>query len=650
MSTRWLDIITPNLVAWSLQIALVALAAAAWPLIFRMKAARARLWFWQILLGICLVLPLVQPWVKPSTILSSVTFTTGPLRVAPTQTHAGFHISWPGVVVIVLCAGIVLRLSWLALGLVRLRSYRKNAAPFASSTSFEDLRRSIAPEAEILLSSQVSSPVTFGVWNPVVLLPERVDNLDAGHCRSIICHELIHIRRRDWAVAIVEELVRTAVWFHPAVWWMLGRIQLSREQVVDEAVIEHTGDRSRYLDALLAIASFRLRADLAPAPLFLKKRHLRQRVESIVSGVQMTKRTLLVPLAAALATLPVVIGIAAWQFPLRAAPQEAVDDNGVEIQAGAVKVLHRTGIAFPDSAHARHLSGTVVVNVSVDENGEVTGAHAISGPDEFRKAVVQSILNWHFSMDGGTPRTFDVAVKFNDGQATDQAPANPSLFPPNAEDASRTIDSISLTMLPAGLREKVTQSGLLHTGDAVTRDKIKTLEASLRNIDDHLRIIGVIQNDKVHVMVQLANPTVAPRKGTRVNAAGVSGGALTLSPAAAAGNATVTVSSSQAIRVGGNVQAANLIRQIKPAYPPMAKQARIQGTVRFNTTIGADGFVKNLVVDSGHPMLVAAAMEAVKQWIYKPTLLNGNPVEVVTTVDVNFTLSDGPPAAQPQEQ
>jgi protein TonB len=95
----------------------------------------------------------------------------------------------------------------------------------------------------------------------------------------------------------------------------------------------------------------------------------------------------------------------------------------------------------------------------------------------------------------------------------------------------------------------------------------------------------------------------------------------------------------QRIRVGGNVQQAKLIRQPKPIYPPLAKQARISGVVRLNAIIGKDGTIQNLTVASGHPLLVPAAMEAVKQWVYQPTLLNGEAVEVVTQIDVNFTLS-----------
>jgi protein TonB len=94
----------------------------------------------------------------------------------------------------------------------------------------------------------------------------------------------------------------------------------------------------------------------------------------------------------------------------------------------------------------------------------------------------------------------------------------------------------------------------------------------------------------------------------------------------------------QRIRVGGNVQAANLITKITPPYPPLAKQARIQGTVELSAIIGKDGRVQDLKVVRGHPLLVQSALEAVKNWIYRPTMLNGEPVEVSTTIDVNFTL------------
>ena len=91
-------------------------------------------------------------------------------------------------------------------------------------------------------------------------------------------------------------------------------------------------------------------------------------------------------------------------------------------------------------------------------------------------------------------------------------------------------------------------------------------------------------------------------------------------------------------RVGGDVQAAKLIHQVRPAYPPLAKQARIQGTVRLQAVIARDGSIQNLVLAGGHPLLVPSAMDAVRQWRYRPTTLNGETVEVLTQIDVNFTL------------
>jgi len=92
------------------------------------------------------------------------------------------------------------------------------------------------------------------------------------------------------------------------------------------------------------------------------------------------------------------------------------------------------------------------------------------------------------------------------------------------------------------------------------------------------------------------------------------------------------------IRVGGEVQAARLLQEVRPSYPLLAKDARIDGTVKLSATIAPDGTVKDLHVLSGHPLLVNAALNAVKQWKYKPTYLNGKPVEVLTEVDVQFTL------------
>jgi protein TonB len=93
------------------------------------------------------------------------------------------------------------------------------------------------------------------------------------------------------------------------------------------------------------------------------------------------------------------------------------------------------------------------------------------------------------------------------------------------------------------------------------------------------------------------------------------------------------------LAIGGNVAAANLVHRVEPAYPPLAKAARVEGSVVFQAIIGVDGNIRNLQLQEGHPLLVAAARSAIVQWRYRPTLLNGKPVEVVTTITVRFALS-----------
>ena len=120
------------------------------------------------------------------------------------------------------------------------------------------------------------------------------------------------------------------------------------------------------------------------------------------------------------------------------------------------------------------------------------------------------------------------------------------------------------------------------------------------------------------------------------SAGGVIGGIISSTPVAVPKAATP-----QRVRVSQGVSSGLLIRKVNPVYPPLARQARIQGTVVLHAEISKEGTIQNLQLISGHAMLAPAAIEAVKQWRYKPYLLNGEPVAVETEVIVNFSLSGG---------
>ena len=171
--------------------------------------------------------------------------------------------------------------------------------------------------------------------------------------------------------------------------------------------------------------------------------------------------------------------------------------------------------------------------------------------------------------------------------------------------------------------------------------------------------VKVIQTDIVNG--ELRTPTKIPQKIKMIQedeappamaSAGVVGGVPGGIPGGSMGGVIGSVLSStptvaphiatpQRVRVSSGVSSGLLIRRVNPTYPPLARQARIQGVVILQAQISKDGSIENLQLVSGHPMLAPAAIEAVKQWKYKPYLLNGEPVEVETQVQVNFTLAGG---------
>ena len=130
-------------------------------------------------------------------------------------------------------------------------------------------------------------------------------------------------------------------------------------------------------------------------------------------------------------------------------------------------------------------------------------------------------------------------------------------------------------------------------------------------------------------------PDVINNSGT---AGGVFGGIPGQGMVAAVAPPPPKPAAPQRVKQGGNVTAASIITQTRPLYPALARQARIQGNVVLHAIIDKDGRVAQLEVISGHPLLVQSALDAVKQWRYKPTLLNGDPVEVDTTITVTFTM------------
>jgi len=298
-----------NLVAYSIQVAVVVAAGGLAAAALRLKQPRVMLAYWQAILAACLLLPLLQVWQRtgthPAPVVGSMTIIG--IDAGDVDSALGlfpFH-AW---ILLVLAAGVGLGLLRLALGLWRLGHYRRAALHIAPLPGvLREAQALVGAAPAFYFSDRVETPVTFGWLNPAIILPTWFQGMEASQQRAIACHELLHVARRDWLVNLFEELILTFFWFHPALWCAVRSIRLAREQMVDSEVVALTGARKPYLHALLEIAGV-ARALPMPAPLFLVESQLARRVASLAKEVRMSKPRLIASLVIAL----VVLGATAW--------------------------------------------------------------------------------------------------------------------------------------------------------------------------------------------------------------------------------------------------------------------------------------------------------------------------------------------------
>jgi protein TonB len=621
-----IDTLLTILPAWSAQaLILVTIAAAAATMVAHPKA---RLLFWQGVLLLLVLLPIVEPWkaspVEAITSSASVIVHVDRVQNAAIPWYSRLH--WkPEYLLVVLAAGTILRLLWILAGFVRLRHYRRNAEQMTDPPLYF-----VAKTVRWYVSDSIPGPVTYGWLRPSILIPRRVLALPDTMREAIACHELVHVRRGDWLFVLAEEIVRSFLWFHPAVWYALSRLQLAREQAVDREAIRLTENRDCYLDALVAVAEHRLQPDLVPATLFLKKRHLAVRVAEMMKEVSMSRSRITATLTAVFSTALVAARVAVWLFPMVSPAQTVVDDPGITVDAGG-KLVHRGPVHYPAGSR---IGGTVTIEATLNSKGEVSDARVLSGPDELRKSALAGVLDWHYSTDGGSLSRAQISIHFvapavPEAPVAVRTPAPPPPPPAAGANNNSRIKSIEFVGISPEAEQELRNRLQVHEGDVVGPTDMLKINQTVQQYDSHLRAGFTMRaNDPEREAV--LRIMLMPQ----ANGSGPLPAAISPSPA----TTTFTVPPGT-IRVGGDAQANKIVSKPVPVYPPLAKEARIQGTVRLTVHIGADGTVKDIQLISGHPLMVQAAIDAVKQWVYQPTLLNGNPVDVLTEVDINFTLS-----------
>jgi TonB family protein len=336
-----------------------------------MKSARIRLTWWQSVLAVCLLLPVLQPW--QSVVPEGTVRIVSAVRAGIPPAHTA-HIGWR----LFLLAGVLLRLTWFAIGLWRLRRYRGNSELFAQRDG-----------VELRISKTVSSPATFGYLRPVVLLPRTFPSLAPEISEAILSHELLHIKRRDWLRTLAEELICALFWFHPAIWWLIYEIRLAREGVVDLAVISTTGRPEQYIDALLSVAT----DPPLPAISFLQSR-LKQRIISILKEAPMSRTKRTFTLAAGFTLLAVSCWFVTGALPLKAQVEQRPDRIRVGGNVAQTNLISQPVPAYPPEAKRDRIQGTVQLEAIIGKDGHVLDLKVISGPEELVDSAVTAVYQW----------------------------------------------------------------------------------------------------------------------------------------------------------------------------------------------------------------------------------------------------------------
>jgi beta-lactamase regulating signal transducer with metallopeptidase domain len=375
-----------NLIAWSVQVALIVGVGLAALWLVRLEAPAVRYVLLRALLVICLALPFVQPRIAlqraaVSTLPSAaaVDISMRPSTTGAPASRAAWLPSDAAVVAAVIGGVALLRLLWLVAGIAKLRRLRRAGVLADASHDHHELQRVITGRATIRYVPGLGQPVTFGFHSPVILLPSAVRDLPMPIQRAVLAHELWHVQRADWLSTLCEEAVRAVLWFHPAVGALVSRIQSAREEVVDELAILTTGSRRTYVNALLAFADA---PSSVAAPAFARRRHLVRRLVLISKEAVMSGRRV-VSSGAAVAAVVLLTGWYSIQaFPMRdgqvAASANQSLPGPLERQARPITpenpVPRRTHSVAPDAPAGLEepgTGGTVTVRLTLGEAGHV---------------------------------------------------------------------------------------------------------------------------------------------------------------------------------------------------------------------------------------------------------------------------------------
>lgn len=595
-----------NALSWLAQTTVVIAAGLLVLWTVRIDAPATRYAALRLLLLFCLLLPAVQPRlpVVPASFAAVEPVAEGlsagraagsaGLQVAPRGPEGASTAGVPVDAVLLLIAfGIIVRLSWIVAGVVRLRALRRAGEIAPSGGEHDELQALIGARAAIRYVPYLGQPVTFGFRRPVVLLPERLRHLPPPIQRAVAAHELWHVRRRDWMWTVAEETVRAALWFHPAMWVLLSRIQASREEVVDELSVLTTGSRKNYLDALLTFADER---PLFAAAAFARRRHLVRRMLLISKESVMSSRRIVASCLGLIAAVTAAGWYSVLAFPLidgQAPPRDPVRPPS-EIRAAAERAEREAALKDRIAREATKESYLLLTQYSWER--------------AFRDTSLTDSQKSEYVAQGIEAADFALAL---DPDYVEALVYKNLLLRMKAQATADLVENRRLGAEADRLRNRA-----LELRNAQSTEQRRNMEAKIY--------------DAATSGAQLPPPPPPPP------------------PAAAAMPPPPPppppplgferVDGLVPVRADGTVPPPSKVRDVRPEYPPIAKAAGVQGVVIVEVLIDAAGRVRDARVLNSIPLLDKAALDAVRQWEFTPTVIDGEASPVIVTATVGFAL------------
>ena len=442
-------------------------------------------------------------------------------------------------------------------------------------------RLGVTGPIQIVTSSLINVPLAFGWIRPAIVVPAALlASLPAAYLDAVLAHELAHIRRRDYLVNALQCVAEVLLFYHPAVWWVSRQVRVEREHCCDDDAANVCGDRLEYARAIASLEEFRTgRVQLALAA---SGGHLLTRVRRLV---------------------------------------EPSFVSGPKMSGGMMMVLTLSALLLYGSLHAGAAN-----RIATAPSAPVPVASAVTSP-ALPPAAPRVDHRTSVRKSDARPRSIQVA-------APQAAPLALGSISGKVIDPSRAVvpgvTVLVSSPLMSAARSLVT-SGRGDFGLAGLTPGTYDLTLSLTGFKTARGQVNVLAGRGSSIRFRLELGSL--EEGVTIN-----GIASDTQPPPSVARAPAADAPQLPIRVGGDIQVPKRVRDVKPVYPAAALAAGIGGTVIIEAVISKDGTVSDARVVQGVPELDEAALAAVNQWLYKPTMLNGQPVSVLVTATLTFVV------------